>query len=219
MTTIHHLSDHHGNINRLRVCESGIVVVTGDMLPNACTMDERVELGDDWREAEVSCQSQYVIDNADAFRTSFGSCPVVVVNGNHDFIDFASALRGIGINAVSVEDGVQVVGGLRFAGFRHVRMIVGDWEGEVSSFDNHVEQVMSQNPDVLVVHSPVDGILSDDHGCGHGRGINMHGQLFYGDHNIKVVCHGHVHTMGGQTVEHGGITFSNAANTVNTVEV
>lgn len=215
MSLISHLSDHHGVASKLPVLGGDIIVLSGDMLPNCFnTTDERVG---DWRAAEVAYQSQYVIGHADDYRRAFGSKPVVSVSGNHCYIDMAAHLRGIGINAVSVEDGVQVVNGLRFAGFRQVRRVSGLYEGEVEDFSGLVADLMASNPDVVVIHQPVDGILSDDGGHGHGRGVPMYRELFYGDHNIKAVLCGHIHPQGRQVVEHGGIIFSNAACSTNEV--
>ena len=215
MTRIAHFSDLHGNLGPLLLRNStetpDVWVCSGDVAPNFARGEAAVEMPfqADWLQSQI----------ADLV-TRLGGRPVVCVGGNHDYIDLAAILREHGVEAYNLDDGPVTVAGIRFAGFRAVPWIAGEWNGEAHDFRNMVEAALAADPEVLVTHAPPASILDDDNGCGHGHGIReITTALAYRPHNVRAHLFGHIHARGGQVAEEMGITFSNAAGTVNVLTV
>lgn len=144
---------------------------------------------------------------------------MVSVGGNHDYVSLAGLITQACPKAEAYDlarpgkkSGV-VVRGLRFAGFREVNYLEGEWNGELhpAGFKAVVDETMDQEPDVLVTHSPAARIL-DAIGEGHSDGISyLTTYLTYRPHQVRAHLFGHVHEDGGKTLEEMGILFSNAA--------
>lgn len=210
---IGHASDLHGNLSNLINSDEtpDVWILSGDILPNMSRGNVDIE---------VPFQSEWLQERASVLADRFGDTPVLVVNGNHDFIDVVAVLRDAGVNAIEVTpNGVEVLG-LRFAGFREVPYMMGEWAGECRDFSDLVDRTFASNPDIIITHAPASGILDDDHGCGHGDGIrDLTNAFAYRPHNVRAHFFGHIHAQGGKDVEEMGVHFFNGAHAVRFVGV
>ena len=85
--------------------------------------------------------------------------------------------------------------GLKWAGFRHIPAIAGEWAGEVDGYElvelTQKLTAMDPQPDVLLTHCPPAGILSTDEygnswGNGHAGSILWFTLLHF--LNLKICC-------------------------------
>lgn len=212
---IGHASDLHGDIGGILASHGSpdVWVLSGDICPNetrgivAC---------------EVPFQTGWFREVADALVARFADRPVLVVPGNHDYIDLAALLRSRGVDATMVTpEGVEVAG-VRFAGFREVPWMAGEWNGECRDFADIVDRTFGSDPEVLVTHAPPAGILDDDGmgSGGHGGGITaLTTALTYRPHRVRAHLFGHIHEHGGRDVEEMGVRFFNGAEHVRFFEI
>lgn len=204
---IGHFSDLHGD---LRVLETNHLVPdlwisTGDIFPNRT----RGKVG-----VEVPFQRAWFASNAETFRKCFFGKPVLVVNGNHDFVDLGEVLQYEGVWARTLVAGrkVELFDNI-FAGFPEILYIDGEWNYEThpGDFTNIVEQTLETGANVLITHSPPKNVLDRDffrNSWGIGSLKNM---LEYSEHSVKHHFFGHVHECGGHTKEEMGIKFYNSS--------
>lgn len=158
--------------------------------------------------------------------------PVITVQGNHDFTSFAEPLRAAGARAHDVgAQGPVQVDGLRFAGFREIPFVTGEWAGEVGrdeedplideQFRLLVRKVAGARPDVLLTHSPPAQIL--DYSIpkrGHCGVSALYSWLMYQNHTVRLHLFGHVHECyGTEKIEEPSILFSNAATGGRIIEI
>ena len=144
--------------------------------------------------------------------------PMISVPGNHDFVSLGHLLRKAGLYAWDLTDGPFVIEGRVFAGFREVPYLTGEWKGELpfrhmGAAKAHaiVQRTMSANPEVLVTHTPPQGILDYSGPKGGRVGLKeLAHHLAYKPHSVELHLFGHVHEQPGLKQEMG-ITFSNAA--------
>lgn len=216
---IAHVSDTHQHshiMNALSTMVADIIVLTGDLLDNV----GRGESGRIERHLEVRKQEWWSRKAAKRWATVIGDRPVVLVCGNHDFVSPAKWLRhyGVEVHEITTETPCVEVKGVRFAGFRQVEWIDGEWAGEEHDLSPFVERALACNPDVLVTHCPPAGILDghDGYGC---RALTS--ALCYRPNRVVAHFFGHAHENGGQVVEEMGIRFINGAEhcEVHTIEI
>lgn len=218
--------------------EADIYVCTGDMLDNYPII-HYVD-GGGWnmvgveREINPERENRLQMDwyrrkfkhrNNQSLRKFLGSrdAPVVVVRGNHDFVSLGSLFGGDTFEINKPED-VKEIYGLRFGGFRGINYIAGEWSDELSQdqLQRRVER-MPKDLDVVCTHAPPKGILDESFdGClGVDALASYINRTCYYDYSMKsprLFCFGHIHEAKGvMTV--GDITFSNAATTVNVLEI
>jgi Icc-related predicted phosphoesterase len=209
-TTIGHISDMHGQVSSVLTgaASPDFWVSSGDFCPN-------------WTRGIVSVEENYqanwIKENQDSIRTAFAGKPVLVVDGNHDFIPVGEHLRWIGVNAIDIptDDGVEFMG-FRFSGFPDIPYIVGEWNREKyqDELGKLVDRALACNPDILVTHAPPAGILAGEYGI-----HPLTAALTYRYHNIRLHLFGHVHDSGGKVVSAMEIEFSNAATTLNMLTI
>ena len=134
--------------------------------------------------------------------------PALLVGGNHDFIDLRTRLALVGANATSVTtEGVELLG-LRWAGFREINYIEGEWAGETHDPSVVADLAFKADPDVLVTHAPPLRILDST----RGYGISALTTFFsYRGHRIRAHFFGHAHEDGGKEREEMGVRFCNGA--------
>lgn len=212
---IAHYSDTHsnrGSITAVANVDCDVIVLTGDILANKGRVFSPVT-GTYRINAQIEAQYQRTWSRraAKKWAVAFKGRPVVYVPGNHDFVGIESWLKHYGheeIYTLSESRPFVDVLGKRFAGFREIPWIDGEWVGETRDFHDRIAQTMAHQPDILVTHAPPAGILSGDDGYGIPGLVNA---LFYNEHRITHHLFGHEHSCGGQVVTEGGITFSNAA--------
>lgn len=244
------MSDWHGTFAK-HVPMADVYVVTGDMLPNFPLMllkdKEGKELTYDpfdhhsgqrpqghfvGRILSVEHESKRQLEwcKRNPFRKNIGiddDAPVVVVRGNHDFIDLSGWIGGDVFEIFCGE--TKEVKGLTFSGTRGINEIIGEWTDEldVYTFRERMRKV-SHDIDVLVTHSPPYGVL--DHRSEYidserwgSTAIDdwimraSHFRVKDGhvvDGRLKAHLFGHVHEARG-TVTIAKTLFSNAATGVN----
>ena len=218
MRKILHTSDLHGNypllLEVLDAVEFDIWVDSGDFFPNSTRGQSEIEnqYQEDWlRQVSLSEKIADLLCGR----------PAISVPGNHDYINLSSRLSEAGCKAYNLCHGTVTIDSLRFAGFREIPYILGEWAGEVYSedFDRIVENIVSIDPNILVTHAPPHGVLSTDwHGV--DRGVRqLTGAIQWKLQTIEAHLFGHIHQHGGHKTTLGNITFSNAATYYNIVEV
>jgi len=206
MIKILHTSDLHGDFHKvLNVLEPfDLWIDSGDFFPNESRGHRKTEerFQADWM------QSENIPAQVAAW---LAGRPMLSVGGNHDFVGLASILRGAGVDAHEITPEGITVAGLRFAGFREVPWIDGEWAGETHDFSGVVTATFDAQPDVLVTHAPPAGLLdyADSAGC---LGVStLASALFWRKHAIRAHFFGHIHEWGGHVVHDAGVYFANGA--------
>ena len=216
MIRICHVSDTHNQPSVVRgVAESDadMLLITGDCISNKLNR----LLGEmAIPQQEIRYQDRWLRKQAKKWAQDLRGRPVVAVGGNHDFIPYTPWLRHYGAQVYEITESNPCVElfGLRFAGFREVPFVTGEWMGEVAEFTVPMQRAMACRPDILVTHGPPKGILDrdDEEGEGWSYGIDqLHEVLFGSSHRITHHFFGHAHADGGRQVDLGGIRFINGA--------
>lgn len=222
MIRIAHISDTHGRpsiVKSVGEIECDIIVLTGDIIGNKGRCPDTGGKIVPWKERRY--QQSWFRKQAKKWAPAFAGRPVIYVAGNHDFIGIERWLAHYGhtnLHVITDENPCVEVLGKRFAGFRQVPYIEGEWMGEEHVMRPHVERALACDPDILVTHAPTGSILDGGERMGYGI-PSLTSKLFYGEHRITHHLFGHAHICGGQVQVEGGITFSNAAGHVNLIEV
>ena len=212
MIRIAHASDTHehpGIVSAVADVECDAIVLTGDILNNKGRVPAthyRIDPA-----TECKYQNAWLRKVAKKWAAAFAGRPVIYVGGNHDFIGIERWLNHYGhtnLHVITTENPSVEVAGKRFAGFREVPWIAGEWVGETHDLRPCVERAMACNPDILVTHAPPVGILDGDDGYGVHP---LSPALFYGEHKITHHLFGHYHRDGGKIMTENGIVFANAA--------
>ena len=212
-----HISDTHDAPRIVRQAADhtvDVIVLTGDILNNRGRINGEGIIP----RLERKYQEGWGRKQAKKWAKDFGDTPVVYVDGNHDFIDVGKWLRHYGctnLHHITAETPCVTVAGVRFAGFREIPWIAGEWQGEVHDQREPVDRAFACNPQVLVTHGPPAGILDGEHGYGSGA---LATALAYRAGDIKAHLFGHEHSACGVT-EEMGILFSNAAGVCRVIEI
>lgn len=216
-----HSSDLHGKYKRLLVdhadTDFDVWLDTGDFFDNK----GRVLMGHDYLinpHAERTYQTKWWqrADLGRRFADWLGGRPAIICAGNHDFIHLANALAGSRVPNVHkiTTSGVDVLG-LRWAGFREINYIRGEWEGEAmpSELASRVAQTLAARPDILVTHAPAHGVLDEVQGYGIPSLTNA---LTYGTHAVRAHFFGHCHADAGRSVEAipGVVSYNGATRAI-----
>lgn len=218
---IAHISDTHDQPHIVRgvadiACD--VIVLTGDILSNygrRPSTDYKIV-----PHVERKYQHSWFRRQAKKWAKDFRGRPVIYVPGNHDFIDIGPWLKHYGHTALyTISENAPYVDllGKRFAGFREITWIEGEWPGEVHDVKPAIERAMACGPDILVTHSPPSGILCGRHND-YGLPL-LTSRLCYSEHKITHHLFGHAHDCIHSVEAVMGITFSNAAGRINVIEV
>ena len=207
MTQTLHTSDLHGNYKTLLVALEGdfdVWIDTGDFFPNKTRGD---------RDVEVKFQTKWFGHKnlGERIVKALAGRPLISVGGNHDYANLAELVRQAGGNAFDVTEGPVDFAGQRFAGFREISYIAGEWNGEThaADFATIVEETFACNPDIIVCHGPAAGIMDDK---AHGGGVAaLTSTLTWTPHNVTAMFFGHIHDTQG-VCEEMGISFINGAH-------
>jgi Icc-related predicted phosphoesterase len=208
---IAHASDLHGRyevLDRVNGVAPDLWVLTGDFFPNRTRGN---------REVEVRWQTNWFGHKSFSIRRRLLGAPVLLVPGNHDYANLASLLRCDGVDAREVTPEGCTFRGVRFAGFGHIPFIAGEWNRESTTGELYdlTQRCFDCDPDVLLTHSPPDGILN---GLYPGIGP-ITTALTYRPHKVTHHLFGHSHEDGGKVIERMGVTFVNSATTLQWVEL
>lgn len=209
MIRICHVSDTHNTPSLFSfadVSAADMFVFTGDILASRGRVDGQGIVP----RLEIHHQQHWWHKKAKQWAEKIGSRPVVTVRGNHDFISATTWLRHYGCEVHEVTEACPMVEvwGHRFAGFRQVEWIAGEWAGEVHDLAPFVERALDCDPDILITHCPPAGILDGPHGYGSRT---LTSALTYRPHRITHHFFGHAHENGGETRQEMGVTFVNGA--------
>lgn len=209
MIRVLHSSDLHGGYKALfKHSDFDVWLDTGDFFDNA---GRSVGGGRISAEAERKYQHRWLFRYKDLPRRItewLNGRPALILPGNHDFIDLSGYLARAGANVHAITTaGVECLG-LRWAGFREIPYIDGEWVGEIHDFSDAVFSTWAAEPDILVTHGPPGGILDTEQGYGSPA---LTKALAYQPHGIRVHFFGHCHWDGGKVVEEMGVRFINGA--------
>jgi len=211
-----HGSDWHGKPERYKLGieatkteDFDLWIISGDMLPN-CSR------GRDTDDIEGKFQVQWVDERPTKLKKTFGDKKVLVVDGNHDYISFARALRENGIDAHDLYyDGPITIDGVRFAGFPFVKPPPKSFRfknvAEDDVIRDHVQTALEYDPHVLVTHGARHGVLDMVYGGERIGSESIANAIDYGEAwSLIAMLHGHVHEDSGIKVAND-ILYSNAA--------
>lgn len=210
-----HFSDYHAKTRKLP--KADLYICTGDMLPNT----EPPPWGIRWPNAyqEEPFQKEWVEKNAEQYSALPASkAPLIIVRGNHDFIDLAPLFRFWPGRVYEFMDEPSwiAVDGFCIGGFRGIPPINDCWA------DENTERVLAAKcealgkVDVLVTHCPA---YERRDRCDDGRRIGSTAVREYVDtHRPRAHFFGHIHESAGKATVNGTL-FSNAATTINTVKI
>lgn len=163
------------------------------------------------RSNEIVKQKEWCM--MDDFRRRLGEpdAPVIVVKGNHDYIDLADWIGGDVFEFTVDPKRTTTLFGLKFGGIRGINYIRGVWDDELyqHQFDERAE-ALPDDIDVLVTHIPPYGVLDkfDEHWGSRSiaRYVNRRA---YTERPLKAHFFGHVHAV--KSAKFGNTLFSNAA--------
>lgn len=203
MVKIAHVSDTHNKphiILKFAKSDAELLVMSGDC------MDERGSFMTP-KHIQARWQDGWMKSQAPSWVKAFKGRPVVVVRGNHDHTGYTRWLKHFGANIYELTDDVMHYDllGLRFAGFRQVPYINGFFAGESRDLSPYVDKVRQLRPDVLVTHSPSQGILDEGFGC-----PSLRNYVLSKDHNLVGHLFGHCHQDTGY-IQAGPVMFSNGS--------
>lgn len=208
---IFHSSDLHGDVSRLRrAVDFDVWLDTGDFFPNLTRGKRPTETRYQpaWFELKAARRVLEFLDGR----------PAITVPGNHDFVSLAELLVKAGHQATyEVTAGTLVeLGGERFAGFREIPWIAGNWAFEEHELRRPVGLALEQDPTILVTHAPPRGIL-DGQDSAHIGVSELTTWLFYKPHRVRHHFFGHKHLAKTDArdiafdIETGLIHFHNGA--------
>ena len=197
-----HSSDLHGNYKLLwEHTDFDVWVDTGDFFPNKSRGD---------RNREVPFQTKWFQWKGLGSRMKewLAGRPVIYVPGNHDYVSLGALLSRHHVETHLVTPKGFNLLGERWAGFREINWISGEWNGEKHNLTPYVSASMNANPTILVTHAPPQGILDEEEGYGI-RPLTP--ALMYRMHKIRAHLFGHCHQDGGKRAFMRDTHFYNGA--------
>lgn len=196
------------------VGDPDIIVHSGDFCPNRTF---------GIREIEETFQSYWVETRAEELRAWIKDRKVIIVHGNHDFIDLEAALKKAGIYAVCIDDRRHIdESNLIFHGFPWVPEF-GPWNRGLGdrelSFRTEALAYELEGVDILVAHAPMFGVLDRNRDGTRCGSVPMRTLLQDSIHVPSWFLHGHIHEAAGVQGWSRGIKVSNAATTQRIIDV
>lgn len=207
-----HLSDTHGHLPDLPDPSTyDVLVHSGDFCPNRTFGN---------RPVEETYQDYWMQEKGNRLREWVGEKPILVIPGNHDYINIAYRLvRYAGVNAIDLEDKFVEYEGVGFYGYPWVPEFL-NWNYMASPRERRQRlmpavELMEQGAiDVFVAHGPMHGVL-DRNAEGIRCGSRVMRQTMQTvRHPPKLFLHGHIHEAAGVQGWTNGVIVSNAACTV-----
>lgn len=201
-----HVSDWHGYWTVLP--EADLYIFSGDMLPNKVYGGPKGERRRP--DEEVTFQHEWVRTKLPPLREMLESpeALVIVVKGNHDFIDISPYFGGDVITFGSPR--VHSYKGLRIGGFAGVPYIRGNGDGEYRPWWFETVLKGFDSVDILVTHTPPKGYLAEEYGCEELR-------KYVEERPPRLHCFGHVHGDAGILMNRRTF-FSNAAKSLHEID-
>ena len=200
-----HFSDWHGHWRDLPAAD--LYICTGDMLRNHTARSGRSIVV-----ATEEGLQQKELGRAGNLRKFLGSpdSPVVVVRGNHDYVDLGPSFGGEYFEVNKDSSRFVEYVGLKIGGYRGAPPVDGWIDGLLPQ---EMESALSTIPpdlDILVSHGPPKGILSGIYGS------QVYHDWFQtrfkqGQRLPGICCFGHIHECGEKTTKRFGVYFINAS--------
>ncbi len=226
-----HGSDWHGYAQQCP--EADLYVFTGDMLdnfpvkdrdPGSYTYRQRRFIPEHERECQTKQMAQFVANGG--MRRYLGSpdAPILIVRGNHDFVDLAPMFEGCNLVHEFKDNEMVEVCGLKATGHRGIPYIFGTWNDEVSRADLKDKFRAMPHADLYITHYPLAGMLDNalgPDGGNRGEQYGLEGGLVdFLIYRMTPAVHmfGHIHECGGEIRKVGPVQFSNAATFVNVID-
>lgn len=204
-TRVVHFSDWHGDLLTAPLPSSDLYVCTGDMLPNtrACMWADK--------EPERYFQRNWISRRAGDFAKLLKPrSTVIVVRGNHDYVDLAPLFDGLRVVELT-EPEIVMIDGIEFGGFRGVPPICGEWADEMSEAELDDRLSRLGRVDVLVTHAAALGRRDAGYGSvAIDAWLRKRRPLWH--------LHGHIHEAAGEA-EIEGVRTSNAATKARVLEI
>ncbi len=176
--------------------------------------------------------AEFVADGG--MRPLLGSpdAPILLVRGNHDFIDLGPIFVGCNVVHEFIDNELIDVLGLKATGHQGIPYIYGGWNDEVRH-EVLLDRVMAMPPaDLFLTHYPPAGILDSETRPNRVDSYGLEGMAYtMGQKMGPRSAHffGHIHGSGGKTVdsrdisyageEDGFSVYSNAATTFNVIDL
>jgi Icc-related predicted phosphoesterase len=212
-----HISDTHGTFPTLP--EGDLVVHSGDFCPNASRGNLQIE---------PSFQTNWLRTRVETFREWLGGRPLLLCNGNHDFVLAAQVLADLGVNAIDLTNKFVAFQGINFYGFPYIPFIAGEWNYELMPQDmvdemRRMRLKLADAPapvDILVAHAPPWGICDFDPKYKQHFGNSvLTNSLVYGQFEPapKHIFSGHIHQANGYD-EILGVKVSQAGTVIHVIE-
>lgn len=160
--------------------------------------------------------------------------PVIIIRGNHDFVSYKKLFYGMKDIREVGNFSSFTIGDTEVVGFRGISYIAGEWSDEMR--DHELQSLVDRmgkldfnyaaRRHLLVTHAPPANILDYSAMYTEHYGIKslasyLNVAMMDPEPGTYIHCFGHVHGARGVQVMPGPATyvFSNAATTVNTIEV
>jgi Icc-related predicted phosphoesterase len=206
MTRILVTADNHGILSIPKNNNYDFMVIAGDFLPNSGRYSNRENY------KEGAWQYNWIKDNKEELKRYFGNKAVLMIMGNHDFINPVGPLQEIGIEAYDLTDKSQIYKSIYFHGFPWVNYLEGRWNHELEDeeYNKKVKELEDRinfhlfNSDedrfnILVSHSPIHRIL-DRAGIDNIGSVDLLNMILYKDTKITHIVHGHCHESNGVSI-------------------
>ena len=170
-----------------------VVVHSGDLMPNT-SFGVAV--------LERAFQPRWLEQNAKHFPKGWYGKPVIMVPGNHDYVDPTPALRSVGLDVQLLVDDVVEIGGVRFWGHPWTPPFY-DWNYMLppaamsAKLARLADEARRGGVHVLVSHGPMYGVLDRNQsgercGCPQLRHV-----VTEASGELRMILHGHIHESAG----------------------
>lgn len=224
-----HFSDWHAKFVNLP--KADLYIATGDFCPNfpyKVFNSPNLVLNKNYE----TQQQLLWLEQIGSWRQFLASpdAPVVVVRGNHDFIDLASAFGGEVFEITHDATRTVEYCGLKIGGTRGINYMGNIWNDELHQIEWQKRcEDLPMDLDVLVTHTPPIGILDKCYSVHIGTAelTRYITKRIYAGQNVKPLklhCFGHAHEARGIDKQNdikagSNIIFSNAATTYHEIEL
>jgi Icc-related predicted phosphoesterase len=218
-----HCADLHGFHSKL-YGRFSCIVLSGDWFDNSKTV------GNGNKTQEMVFQLNWLNNNINNIKQWTQGLPLFFILGNHDFLHpdlVEQTLRKEGIDATSLHEKIITHKEYNFYGFPYVPSMGTMWNYERSipemevEVDKLVNALNKTHIDVLVMHSPLYGILDLNYGNENiGSSVILNALLYKVKPSMlpRYVLTGHVHENAGTAIKNN-MLISNAATIQTIIEI
>ena len=218
-----HFSDWHWDWKSLPAAD--LYVCTGDMYDNYPVGGRYWDINRAVEERGQAKAADAMADRIPGIFKNAPDAPLLIVRGNHDFIDLSRVFAKCKNLVHEFRDNeiIEILG-LKVTGHRGIPAIDGSWSDEESRIDLAIKMRAMPHADLYLTHYPPSGILDSSLPPGTDqRGAMNYGLEGMGDFLLyratkALHCFGHIHEWGGSVMSHGDVFFSNAACKTNLLD-